>query len=82
MTVTFGRHGDGFYIEDDGPGIPPDERERVFEYEFTTNEEGTGLGLALVDEIARAHGWSVEMSEGIEGGARVVFSDVELIDTD
>jgi signal transduction histidine kinase len=81
VTVTFGRHGDGFYIEDDGPGIPLDERERVFEYEFTTDEEGTGLGLALVDEIARAHGWSVEMSEGSEGGARVVFSDVESIDT-
>ncbi len=70
----------GFYVEDDGPGVPADDRERVFEYEFTTAEDGTGLGLALVDEVARAHGWEVEMSEGIEGGARVVFSGVEPID--
>jgi signal transduction histidine kinase len=82
VTVTFGRHSNGFYIEDNGPGIPPEERDDVFEYEFTTTDTGTGLGLALVDEIARAHGWSVEMAEGSDGGARIVFSDVEVIDTE
>lgn len=80
VTVTFSRHADGFYIEDDGPGVSPEDREQVFEYEFSTADEGTGLGLALVDEIAQAHGWQVEMREGSAGGARVVFSEVESID--
>ena len=80
MTVTFSRHADGFYIEDDGCGVAPDQRERVFEYEYTTTEQGTGLGLALVDEIAQAHGWHIEMNEGADGGARIVFSNVEPVE--
>ena len=78
-TVTLGRHRDGFYVEDDGPGIPDAERESVFEYEYTTGD-GTGLGLAIVDAIARAHGWTVEAREGSDGGARIVFSAVQLLD--
>lgn len=81
LTVTLGRHGEGFYVEDDGPGVPPDQREEVFEYEFSTTSRGTGLGLAIVDAIARAHGWSVEMTEGGDGGARVVFSGVEVVES-
>jgi signal transduction histidine kinase len=81
LTVRLGRHADGFYVEDDGPGVPPDERDAVFDYEFSTDEDGTGLGLAIVEAIARAHGWSVEMTEGSDGGARVVFSGVDVADT-
>ncbi|HUX06514.1 MAG TPA: ATP-binding protein [Acidobacteriota bacterium] len=55
-------------IEDDGPGIPPEARERVFEPFFTTKDKGTGLGLALCFSIANAHGGSVELrSTGEEG---------------
>ncbi|MFB6195054.1 MAG: ATP-binding protein [Haloplanus sp.] len=79
VTVTLGRHDDGFYVEDDGPGIPPEERESVFEYEYTT-AGGTGLGLAIVDAIAQAHGWTTDAREGSDGGARIVFSDVKLVD--
>jgi signal transduction histidine kinase len=79
VTVTLGRHDDGFYVEDDGPGIPPDHRESVFEYEYTT-AGGTGLGLAIVAAIAEAHGWRTTAAEGSDGGARIVFSDVSLTD--
>ena len=72
MTITVGpldgRHG--FFVEDDGPGIPSEERETVFEYGHTTAEEGTGLGLAIVEEIAEAHGWTVSLAESETGGAR------------
>jgi PAS domain S-box-containing protein len=63
----------GFAVEDDGPGIPPDERDDVFERGFTTASDGTGFGLAIVERIADAHGWTVSVTEGREGGARFEF---------
>ncbi len=60
----------GFYVEDDGPGIPAEEREQVFESGYSTSEDGTGFGLAIVRTIAEAHAWSVDVVEGKEGGAR------------
>jgi two-component system, OmpR family, sensor kinase len=66
-----------FVIEDDGPGIPPDERERVFDRFHRTDEArdrasgGTGLGLAIVDAIAKAHGGSATASGSRAGGARM-----------
>jgi len=77
VTVTLGRHDDGFYVADDGPGIPPEHRDSVFEYEFTT-ADGTGLGLAIVEAIANAHGWTVEARASDAGGARITFSDATL----
>ena len=62
--------GEGFYVADDGPGIAPDEREHVFDRGFTTSQQGTGFGLAIVEEIAVAHGWSVAIAESDDGGAR------------
>jgi len=62
-----------FAVVDDGPGIPADRREQVFESGVTTNDEGTGFGLAIVESIARAHGWSVTADEGETGGARFTF---------
>ncbi|MFB6083058.1 MAG: GAF domain-containing sensor histidine kinase [Halorientalis sp.] len=53
----------GFYVEDDGPGIPPDERGEVFEPGYTNAENGTGLGLSIVREIAEAHGWDVTITD-------------------
>lgn len=53
----------GFYVEDDGPGIPSDELEYVFDRGYTTDSERDGHGLALVDEIAGALGWAVEIAE-------------------
>ena len=72
ITIWIGplEDGAGFYVEDDGPGIPEDERERVFESGYTTNEGGTGFGLNIVEEIADAHGWTVRVTDGRTGGAR------------
>ena len=60
----------GFYVADDGPGIPPEERESVFEHGYTTEPGGTGLGLTIVDRIADAHGWTVTATDADAGGAR------------
>jgi PAS domain S-box-containing protein len=78
VTVTVDDLGDGFYIEDDGPGIPPAKRDAVFETGHSTAEEGNGLGLNIVAQIADAHGWDVRISEGTDGGARFEISGVEF----
>ena len=65
--------GGGFFVEDDGPGIPAAERDRVFEQGVTSSADGTGFGLAIVASIAEAHGWSVSLTEGSDGGARFEF---------
>ncbi|QAU12057.1 PAS domain S-box protein [Halorubrum sp. BOL3-1] len=75
--VVVGDLPDGFYVADDGPGIDPDERETVFESGYTTSETGTGFGLAIVERIAEAHGWEVDVTEGETGGARFEFVDVD-----
>ena len=69
-TVRIGTTTDGFYVEDDGPGIPEDDRTSVFDPGYTTAANGTGFGLAIVKEIAEAHGWDVSVSESASGGAR------------
>ncbi|MFP4632524.1 MAG: PAS domain S-box protein [Halobacteriales archaeon] len=71
VVVCVGSTDDGFYVEDDGEGLPEDS-ERVFEHGFST-EDGAGLGLAIVEEIAEAHGWSVDAGESPAGGARFEF---------
>lgn len=51
--------GGGFFVSDDGAGIPPDQRDRVFDHGYTTSDSGTGLGLAIVKRIFEAHRWQV-----------------------
>ncbi|QAU12116.1 PAS domain-containing protein [Halorubrum sp. BOL3-1] len=68
----------GFTVEDDGPGIPEAQREEVFETGFTTSDDGSGFGLSIVAEIAAAHGWTVSVTDGRDGGARFEFEDVEF----
>jgi PAS domain S-box-containing protein len=77
VAVTVGDRGDGFYVEDDGPGIPPEDRERLWQYGESTTDEGTGLGLAIVRRIAEAHGWRPELRDGADGGLRVAVHDVD-----
>ena len=60
----------GFFVADDGDGIPADERDEIFDHGYTTNATGTGFGLSIVQEIVQAHGWSISVSESAEGGAR------------
>ncbi|MGM0604145.1 MAG: PAS domain S-box protein [Halobacteriota archaeon] len=66
---------DGFYVSDDGPGIPESERDRIFNRAYTTAEEGTGFGLAIVERIAQAHTWTMEVTDSRAGGARFEFGD-------
>jgi len=74
VTITVGKRADGgFYVADDGEGIPPEDRETVFDHGVTTNQGGTGFGLSIVEDIAKAHGWTVSVSESDEGGARFDF---------
>ncbi|TYT61757.1 ATP-binding protein [Natrialba swarupiae] len=64
---------DGFYVADDGPGIPPGDREAIFERGYTTRTDGSGLGLLIVARIAEAHDWSIIVTESESGGARFEF---------
>ena len=78
VTITVGplENGAGFYVADDGPGIPPERREAVFETGHSTDPEGTGVGLRIVMQVAEAHGWTVRLTDASGGGARFEFSDV------
>lgn len=78
VTVTIGDRTNGFYVADDGPGIPADQREAVFDTGYSTREAGTGLGLNIVREIVEAHDWTVHINESAEGGARFNVGGVEF----
>lgn len=68
--------GAAFEVEDDGPGIPPEERERVFEpfYRLRPRATGSGLGLNLVQEVVARHGGRVEIMDAPEGGTVIRVS--------
>ena len=60
-------------IEDDGPGIPYEDRERVFERFYRRNQHvpGSGLGLAIVGEVCRAHLATISLHDGVQSGLKV-----------
>jgi signal transduction histidine kinase len=60
-------------VEDEGPGIPPENRERIFAPFFTTKLAGTGLGLALTHKIICAHHGSIEISSAPVRGCCVTM---------
>jgi len=70
VTVTVDALDDGFYVADDGPGIPAGTRDAVFDPGYTRADSGTGLGLAIVDEIVAAHDWELRLTTAENGGAR------------
>lgn len=78
VTVTVGTlpHERGFYVADDGPGIPADEREQIFKSGYSTDNGSTGFGLAIVEQIADAHDWDIYVTESQTGGARFDITDV------
>jgi signal transduction histidine kinase len=65
VTVRVGALSDteGFYVEDDGPGIPESDREAVFDRGYTTEPDGTGFGLAIVDAIIDAQNCDVRVAD-------------------
>ena len=80
VTVRVGQLQDsnGWYVEDDGPGIPESDREQIFEVGYSSANDGTGFGLAIVKRIVEAHGWNIHVTTGTDGGARFEITNVEL----
>jgi signal transduction histidine kinase len=69
------RDGVAIVVEDDGPGVPEPELDRVFDPYFTTKADGTGLGLAIVKKIVIEHNGSVVAEHGMRlGGAAFVLT--------
>ncbi|MFC7203370.1 response regulator [Haloferax namakaokahaiae] len=85
LTIRVGSTPTGFYIADNGLGIPEEKRKTIFEHGHTTSDAGSGFGLSIVNGIIEAHGWEIEATEPEPdlGGARFeidfagVHSDVE-----
>jgi signal transduction histidine kinase len=84
VGVRVGRVDGGFFVADDGPGVPPADRTRVFDPGYSGNGTtgGTGLGLTIVEEIADAHDWTVSLTSGERGGARFEFRPRPEADAD
>jgi signal transduction histidine kinase len=66
-------------IRDDGPGVPPERRQEIFKPYFTTHQKGTGLGLAVVQQIVLAHGWEIECLANEPKGAIFRISHLKLM---
>lgn len=79
VTVTVGTTTNGFYIRDNGPGISEDERTDVFTAGYSTTTGGTGFGLNIVQQIAEAHDWNIQLAESADEGARFQITGVEII---
>jgi signal transduction histidine kinase len=60
-------------VSDNGPGIPVDQREKVFVPFFTTKRQGSGVGLSLVRQITSVHNGGVAISDTPGGGATVTM---------
>jgi signal transduction histidine kinase len=69
LTMTVGTQGAAIEVRDDGPGIEPAEQARLFDrfWRGPGSEGGSGLGLAMVQRVARLHGATVEMVAGLDG---------------
>jgi signal transduction histidine kinase len=71
----------GFFVADDGDGIPEGDRETVFQAGYSSTTEGTGFGLKIVQDIVEAHGWEIRVTDSTEGGARFEIAEVGFFDT-
>lgn len=82
VTVHVGDLTDGFYVEDDGPGIPNAARDEVSKAGFTTKADGLGLGLTFVAQLVEMYEWHYTATENAAGGARFEFTDVQVVPTE
>lgn len=80
VTVIIDDLPNGVYVEDDGPGMPVEERDDIFDPGYSRSEEGTGFGLTIVEEVAEANGWEVQVTEASGDGARFEITGVEVIE--
>jgi two-component system sensor histidine kinase HydH len=77
VTVRASASSDGclvLTVQDTGSGIPEDQRSRIFDPFFTTRDDGTGLGLALVQQIVQEHGGRVDVGDPPEGAALLIIT--------
>jgi signal transduction histidine kinase len=80
-TIEVRPHPRGFSVSDDGPGIPADRADSVFDFGYTDSSSGTGLGLSIVRTMAESQGWSVTLETAASGGARFVFDTSPTTDS-
>ncbi len=73
MGAASGQAGMEFWVADDGPGVPDVDASRIFEPFYTTKPGGTGLGLAVVQQVALEHGGTVHCDRQPGGGARFIL---------
>jgi len=66
-------------IRDNGPGVTPERRKEIFKPYFTTHQKGTGLGLAVVQQIVLAHGWEIECLPNDPKGAVFRITHLKLV---
>jgi signal transduction histidine kinase len=79
QVVTGRMDHEGFLeVRDNGPGVPPEHRKEVFKPYFTTHQTGTGLGLAVVQQIMLAHGWEIECLPNEPRGAIFRMTHLKL----
>jgi nitrogen fixation/metabolism regulation signal transduction histidine kinase len=71
VTTTIDRGFVVIDVDDTGPGVPDDQRDRIFDPYFTTKSDGTGLGLAIVKKVVVEHGGTIEAIAAPGGGARI-----------
>jgi two-component system sensor histidine kinase HydH len=71
IQIVTGRKGAEAFLEirDNGHGVPLERRKEIFKPYFTTHQKGTGLGLAVVQQIVLAHGWEIECLDNEPKGA-------------
>ncbi|MFB6220351.1 MAG: PAS domain S-box protein [Halolamina sp.] len=81
VTIRVERVDGGFAVADDGPGIPDEHHDDVFDSGFSTASDGTGYGLDIVERIADAHGWDVSLTDG-DCGARFEVTNVVFVGDD
>jgi signal transduction histidine kinase len=75
VTSRVGPQGEAIVsVEDDGPGIAPADRERIFEVFFSSRGGGTGLGLPIAARIMQAHGGSIAVESEVGKGARFILT--------
>lgn len=70
VSISVGELENGFYVEDDGPGISSEDSDQVFEAGYSTKNDGDGIGMASAKEIVQAHGWTITITEMERDGAR------------
>ena len=76
VTVRVGTIGGGFYVADDGVGIPADKQATIFDERVSHDADGTGYGLAIVRDIVAAHDWAITVADSDSGGVRFEITGV------